>query len=296
MGFDPTGIIGAGAEVASTLINAKVARENTDKTISANRGLAEYQYSKDVEMWNKANAYNTPSAQMSRYKQAGINPNMIVNQGNAGNTATSLPKYQAPTVRYDYKPGFDPGSAIGAYQDASIKSAQADNLKAQRRILESKGVIEEAKAMYADVMEKLKYDQTVTKKQMQDIQYYTQWEGFSEYFTPLDDGTYRVKPQYRNQLIRTFSAKIDQPGATLAKTNADIAKINQLKDLYKIQTTLAPWKVGGEIAGKILQGVTSVAKGISPVQGSSSSPKFPMYDTSSGSKGLVKTTYSKYYH
>lgn len=38
-----------------------------------------------VEDWNKQNAYNAPAAQMQRFKDAGLNPNLIYGQGNPGN-------------------------------------------------------------------------------------------------------------------------------------------------------------------------------------------------------------------
>lgn len=41
---------------------------NTNKTIKAQRELAQYAYTKDLEMWNRANEYNSPIAQMERLK------------------------------------------------------------------------------------------------------------------------------------------------------------------------------------------------------------------------------------
>lgn len=38
----------------------------------SNEALASRQWQEN--MWNKENAYNTPSAQMQRYSEAGINP------------------------------------------------------------------------------------------------------------------------------------------------------------------------------------------------------------------------------
>lgn len=109
-------------------INAQVARENTDKTIAANKALAEYQYSKDVEMWNRGNVYNSPMEQMARLKSAGLNPNMVYGSGSAaGMSAGQLPKYNAPTVNYAYQPPIDIPSMIGQFQDFRIKNAQVRN-------------------------------------------------------------------------------------------------------------------------------------------------------------------------
>ncbi len=94
----------------------------------ANLKLAEYQFSKELEMWNKQNAYNTPLAQMERYQAAGLNPNLVAGQGNSGN-ATQMPQYNAPTMQ----PSFNPLNlleVLGKYQDLKMKQAQIDNVKA----------------------------------------------------------------------------------------------------------------------------------------------------------------------
>lgn len=107
---------------------ADVARENTDKTNAANRALAEYAYSKDLEMWNLGNKYNDPSAQMARLKAAGLNPNMVYGQssGGAAGQAGALPKYNAPTMQYNYQPATDIPGMISAFQDFRLKQAEVD--------------------------------------------------------------------------------------------------------------------------------------------------------------------------
>lgn len=106
-------------------MNAKQQRENVDRTIAANKELAQYQYSKDLEMWNRGNAYNSPMAQMERLRAAGLNPNMVYGSGApTGATAQTLPKFNAPTVNYDYAPPIDIPSMIGQFQDFRLRSAQ----------------------------------------------------------------------------------------------------------------------------------------------------------------------------
>jgi hypothetical protein len=108
---------------------------NSGMTNAANMKMAKYQYSQEMDMWNKANAYNAPSAQMDRLKQAGLNPNLIYGNGSAatGQTANQLPRYQAPTMRADVMPeGNNQQNYMNNYQDYKIKAAQVDNLEAQR--------------------------------------------------------------------------------------------------------------------------------------------------------------------
>lgn len=127
------GIIADIASIPLSIIqqrqNAKLQRENVNKTIEANKNLAEYQYNRDVEMWNKQNEYNSPLSQMARFKSAGLNPNLIYSQGSAGN-ATTLPKYQAPTVKYDNIPKTNLPETLSRFQDFNMRQAQIDNVKA----------------------------------------------------------------------------------------------------------------------------------------------------------------------
>lgn len=109
-------------------IASDVQRENVDKTIRANKELAAYQYQKDLEMWNRGNVYNSPLEQMRRLKAAGLNPNMVYGSGSAaGMSAGQLPKFNAPTVDYNYIPAVDIPSMIGAFQDFRLRSAQIRN-------------------------------------------------------------------------------------------------------------------------------------------------------------------------
>lgn len=52
----------------------------------------------NLQMWNMQNAYNTPSAQLQRYRDAGLNPNLIYGSGSASaGNATSAPKSEQLT-------------------------------------------------------------------------------------------------------------------------------------------------------------------------------------------------------
>lgn len=61
--------------------NLAIARE----TNAYNYLLASKQNDWNVEQWNRENAYNTPSAQRRRLLDAGLNPNLMLDGGDAGN-------------------------------------------------------------------------------------------------------------------------------------------------------------------------------------------------------------------
>lgn len=47
-----------------------------------NKQVADYALEQDVKLWKAQNEYNSPSAQMDRYRQAGLNPNLIYGNQN----------------------------------------------------------------------------------------------------------------------------------------------------------------------------------------------------------------------
>lgn len=64
--------------------------------------LSEYEYSNNKEMWNLMNEYNSPAAQMERFRAAGLNPNLIYTQGTNGNAGSSV-QYKAPNLSFTPK-------------------------------------------------------------------------------------------------------------------------------------------------------------------------------------------------
>lgn len=87
-----SGLVGAGSQASA---NAK------------NMELAEYQFDKNVEMWNMMNKYNLPINQMERLRAAGLNPNLVYgSQAVTGNTQSNAPQYQAPHINPTTNGGF----------------------------------------------------------------------------------------------------------------------------------------------------------------------------------------------
>lgn len=56
----------------------------------ANKKLAEFQASANERYLAQQQDYNTPQNQMTRFQEAGLNPNLIYGQGNPGNQAAPL--------------------------------------------------------------------------------------------------------------------------------------------------------------------------------------------------------------
>lgn len=112
--------------------------------------LAEYQYSKQLEQWNRQNEYNSPKAQMQRYKDAGLNPNLIYSQGSNGN-ATSSPEFQAPNLQsnaqYSSAAAGSIGGAIGTYQNLANLQQQINESNARISNLNAQATYTKARAL-----------------------------------------------------------------------------------------------------------------------------------------------------
>lgn len=71
---------------------------DTWKDFAVQSALAEQANAHELEMWNLNNVYNSPSAQMQRLKDAGLNPMLAYGMVNSGNSS-SIPGTHQPNVR-----------------------------------------------------------------------------------------------------------------------------------------------------------------------------------------------------
>lgn len=99
--------------------NRKNQKENVDRTIEANKAEAELKYQRDVDFWHMQNKYNSPEAQMERFKAAGLNPHLIYGSGTPGN-ASSPVNYSPPNIQYAYAP-----NRAGAVMQQLLPTAMA---------------------------------------------------------------------------------------------------------------------------------------------------------------------------
>lgn len=112
---------------------------------AANMEIARYQYRKNLEMWNRQNAYNHPSKQMERLSAAGLNPHLVYGSGSAsGNTASAPPEFHAPTMQaYQGFGDLGVGAGISAYLQAQQTEASVANTNADTHNKELEGELKQ---------------------------------------------------------------------------------------------------------------------------------------------------------
>jgi len=137
-------IISGSAQLAAAGANALV----TSNLNKKNRKFAEHMYNKqyqdNIALWQLQNEYNMPSAQMERFKAAGLNPNLIYGQTNEGGSIQSADFKQPDTRVPEWGDvAFGASTAIETYYNTQMKQAQVDNLREQNSILKQEAALRE---------------------------------------------------------------------------------------------------------------------------------------------------------
>lgn len=114
-----------------------------DREFNFNREQNEYVYAQNLAQWQRENEYNSPSAQMQRLIEAGLNPNLVYGSGSATQSSASSPtmtaaQYSSPRAERatvnparGYVNNIDPFQAISISNQLGIQAAQKDQINAQ---------------------------------------------------------------------------------------------------------------------------------------------------------------------
>ena len=135
--------LGLGSSIISSAFGSLFGDNSAKKQFKYQQQLNREAFQHDVDMWNRQNAYNTPSAQMERLQAAGLNPNLVYGNGGATNTANNAPTYNAGSAP-------DVSSARAAAASLAnqgfntalnfkLQQVQAANLQADTELKQSQG-------------------------------------------------------------------------------------------------------------------------------------------------------------
>lgn len=204
------------------------------------------------DMWNKQNEYNLPENQVQRLLAAGINPSSVFGNGSATPAGAvggvSSPTMHAPGVN-PYQPQIDTGSAVNAYQQSQMITAQRKKLNAETAHTEL--VTEFERKSMVDRLSSLQhlakrddYIGQIAKVQLEYEQAALYWKVKSAkndvalqqdemrlnneriYAARLQNGLYEVQLAYAPKLNE---AQLKQYYSTVNQLNASIGLINANK-------------------------------------------------------------------
>lgn len=135
-------IIG-GATALGSGINAWQTGRMNKKSRAFATQMYERQKYDNLGFWNMQNEYNSPAAQMQRFKDAGLNPNLIYGQQNTAGPLTSpdVQKPQFETPRYGDAVSGGALATIDAMYNLEMKQAQTDNMKLQSDVIRQEAAL-----------------------------------------------------------------------------------------------------------------------------------------------------------
>lgn len=136
--------VAGGLPIIGGAIDAIATGQQNRKSREFAREMYQRQWHDSVLFWNMQNDYNSPQAQMQRFQEAGLNPNLIYGQGNAGNAGgIPTPDVQMPQFRTpEWGRGLQNAGLtyLNSILDTEIKQAQVDNLKAQNNVIQQDAI------------------------------------------------------------------------------------------------------------------------------------------------------------
>lgn len=305
MPLDPQ-IAAAGVQTLSdtgnTIIGQIWAKKNMKRQLAANKELAKYTNEMNIANWERQNAYNTPAAQMQRYKEGGLNPNLIYGQGTPGN-AGSLPNYSQPVtdVRMP-SPTMNLGGTLEKYYDVKLKNAQIDNIKAATENKEQDTANKEIQAAINDIrrwiLGETKYDLSATpgiknlyygwqtskmEHDSRGARYQADMKKVESEFqrkiidmnmkrlasaiSNLDASTQLSLARKTGQIIENnFRPLMNDQELYKAKTSNDFLERKLAAEVYGLElgNKLMPWSTGAGIVSKTVGGLVNL---FSPIKG-----------------------------
>jgi len=128
----------------AALMNAGSNLGSTFYTTAWNKRESPRQRDWNEAMWHKSNEYNSPAAQMERFREAGLNPNMIYGQGNPGN-AGQVPSYERASMQ---TPNID---LLGSYMGYKKMGVEISNMEADTQLKERDQTIKFLQAIGLEV-------------------------------------------------------------------------------------------------------------------------------------------------
>jgi len=243
-------IITGGASLLGGVLNAGSQMGTNSSQLSYAKEMYDKQRADALTDWNMQNEYNSPKQQMTRFKEAGLNPNLIYGQmSNSPVVRTSSPQTYNPTA-----PQVDlaqsAGMALNSYYDTQLKTAQTDAVKAQADSAKQDVLLKSL-----DVMKKtadIPYLQDIAKsnanKAITDAgaSYYDLTEN-----APKRTELLKLQIQGQNSINK-------QTDANIIKIKQDIENLKKSGDLLEFEKKLKAYQVDNQDINNIVNLVTKV--------------------------------------
>ena len=119
------GAIGAGIGMIGSAISQR-------QNYNYSKKLMELQYQQNLDLWNKQNEYNAPTAQMHRLQAAGLNPNLVYGNGVSGNSSNNTSTSLGSVAPVDYSDSMFKG--VSAVTSMKLARSQVRRQETQNQL------------------------------------------------------------------------------------------------------------------------------------------------------------------
>lgn len=267
------GVVGAAIQTGGLLYdsyqNRKLSRENTNKTLAANKREAELAYQRQVEERNYMNMYNSPQSQMQRFLEAGLNPHLIYGRGNEGNQS-GTPEYHPAPQNYNYQP-MEIGGALGGIlptlmavgtwmqnmrlSEAELKQRGTGTIKTETDTERQRQLIEQLKQLNPEMVEAAK-----SKNRLLDTQVQASAQNIEKSRMTINDLSAQLRLKYGDEFWRSLNV----PGSKSPIGGTEKLKAIRAEAETRLKQAQASWSDFDitnpqQIMMMVLQGVMGMA-------------------------------------
>lgn len=234
-------------EIFGSAISAGANAALAKKTFEYQKELAAQQNQYNIDMWRLNNEYNTPAAQMQRFMDAGLNPNLIYGQGSAGNSG-SAPQQVVPEAP-DYSHAMSDISKMGALLDIANRVETLRSQKLDNKIKEERHT-------------NLQYD-WMLKNLRRDWESAKQW-AIDQRFNTSKSGKTNGLTNYLGQLYELGLKRDMENNINIAERSALYRTQQMLNNLqsnyYRVRNAWQPWQYGVSMGTDILGSLVPFGK------------------------------------
>lgn len=122
-------VVQGASNLGGSIFNAIFQKKENQRNRDFAQQQAQQSRQWQIEQWNMENAYNSPAAQIQRYIDAGLNPNLIYGQlGNGLNSAPSVPQGEAVHGR---APFINTQMSLASTLQGKLLDAQIERMQTQ---------------------------------------------------------------------------------------------------------------------------------------------------------------------
>lgn len=233
-------LIAAGSSILGQGMQAFSQGQMNRKTRDFSREMYDRQRADSLTDWNMMNAYNSPEEQMKRFREAGLNPNLIYGQQNQGAVVRSsnVPSWSPQALPIgDILP-----KGVQGFMDMSLKKQTINNMERQNKVLEMQAIkiaadiansaIRTASGEFKLGQDKALYD-TVIQTANEKLSKLTHEERITHYRADILQNTAELTIKEANQRLLNMITANAKNEAERSRINAQIAimeKDGKLKD------------------------------------------------------------------